>query len=152
MVGGFGGLGGTCPASNGGRRSCGGARHLRGVPRITNKKTIQVQKDRVLRGLGTDARATGGGEGLAGIGGKRRVQYGRGGSRVSCGPRRTVNVTKTGKWMEKKKTTNPAKKKGLEKKEKLFSQWCSGGSTHDPNQEGSESRPLNHRYLRKGPT
>ena len=41
---------------------------MRGVPRITNKKTIQVQKDRVLRGLGTDARATGGGEGLAGIG------------------------------------------------------------------------------------
>ena len=41
---------------------------MRGVPRITNKKTIQVQKDRVLRGLGTDARATSGGEGLGGIG------------------------------------------------------------------------------------
>ena len=81
MVGGLGGLGGTCPASNGGRRSCGGARHLRGVPRITNKKTSHVQKDRVLRGLGTDARATGGGEGLAGIG-ARGVCNTVGGGRV----------------------------------------------------------------------
>ncbi len=63
---------------------------------------------------------------------------------MSCGPRRTANMTKAGKWMEKKKRTNPAKKRGLKKNEKLFSQWCSGGSTHDPNQEGSESRPLNH--------
>jgi hypothetical protein len=30
--------------------------------------------------------------------------------------------------------------------------WCLVGSTHDPNQERSGTRPFNHKYLRKGPT
>ena len=90
---------------------------MRGVPRITNKKTIQVQKDRVLRGLGTDARATSGGEGLAGIGARGMCNTVGGGSRVSCGPRRTVNVTKTGKWMEEKKRQ---KRRGWKKKKNFF--------------------------------
>jgi hypothetical protein len=28
---------------------------------------------------------------------------------------------------------------------------CTGGSTHEPNQEGSEGRPSSHKYLQKGP-
>ena len=44
------------------------------------------------------------------------------------------------------------KKRGLQKNQFFFSQWCSGESTHDPNQEGSESRPLDHVNLRKGST
>ncbi len=35
-------------------------------------------------------------------------------------------------------------------KKKCFSQWCSRESTDDTDQKGSESRPLDHKYLRKG--
>ena len=41
---------------------------------------------------------------------------------MSCGRRKTVKVTKTGKWMERKrekKTRDPAKKR-VEKKSKIF--------------------------------
>ncbi len=47
-----------------------------------------------------------------------------------------MNATKTGKWMDGK----------------CGARECSGDSTHEDNQEGSEGRPLSHKYLRKGPT
>ena len=87
---------------------------------------------------------------------KRHVQLGVGGLRVSCERRRTVNRTKTQKSMVrrrgKKNDKSGTKEWWVEKNQKFWSQWCSGGSTPDPDQEGSESRPLSHRYLRKGPT
>ena len=43
-------------------------------------------------------------------------------------------------------------KLSAQKKSKNVHQRSLGESTHDPNQEGSESRPFNHEYLRKGST
>ena len=66
-----------------------------------------------------------------------------------------MDVTKTGKWMERKRRKKNrllAKKMGWEKKSKILTQRSSGESSLDPNQEGSKSRPLDHKYLRKGPT
>ena len=50
---------------------------------------------------------------------------------------------------EKKKKPLFRQKRGVAKKKVLMKNWCSGGSTHDNNQEGSETRPLDHKYLRK---
>ncbi len=52
---------------------------------------------------------------------------------------------------EKTKNNDKSGKKiGSKKKPKSFSQWCSRESTDDTDQEGSEGRPLDHKYLRKG--
>ncbi len=44
------------------------------------------------------------------------------------------------------------KKKGVEKKQKIWSPWYQGGSTFVTFQNASETRPLDHKYLRKGST
>ena len=56
------------------------------------------------------------------------------------------------KAKENKKKTNPAKRGVRKKKKKSFfwSGWSVRGSTDRPLPDGSESRPLDHRYLRKG--
>ena len=77
------------------------------------------------------------------------------GGRGLCGTgARESEVKATGnkKWMDKKKKTNPAKRGVRETKTKHFfwSGWSAGGSTERPFPDGSESRPLDHRYLRKG--
>ncbi len=48
------------------------------------------------------------------------------------------------------KTKNNGKKLVPKKKQFFFSHWCSRESTDDTDREGSESRPLDHKYLRKG--
>ena len=53
---------------------------------------------------------------------------------------------------EKKKKERSGKKRGWDKKKVFWKIWCSGDSTHEHNQEGSQGRPLSHKYLRKGPT
>jgi hypothetical protein len=72
---------------------------------------------------------------------------GRTGGRESA-----VKAKENKKWMEKKKETNPAKRGVRKKKKKSFfwSGWSVRGSTDRPLPDGSERRPLNHRYLRKG--
>jgi hypothetical protein len=74
---------------------------------------------------------------------------------VGCGVRGTKNSEqdknkKIDGEEEKKKKRQIRQKPTFKKKQIFFSQWCSGESTHDPNQEGSESRPLDHVNLRKG--
>jgi hypothetical protein len=156
MVEVLGGRGATCPASNGGRRSCGRHRHWRRVPARRNNETSLAQKDRVLiEGVSNAHKSHGWGGSVGGDRGKRHVQLGVGWLSVSCERRRTVKRAKTRKWMVRrrgKKNDKSGRKEGLEKNQKIWSRWCSGGSTPDPDQEGSESRPLDHRYLRKAPT
>ena len=50
--------------------------------------------------------------------GKTCVQSGGGGCRVSCGGRKRMKVTKTGKWMERKRRKKNEQKK--KKKSKIF--------------------------------
>jgi hypothetical protein len=70
---------------------------------------------------------------------------------VSCGARRTVNVTKKTKSMVRKRKKK-RQKEGVAKKLFFFFTVVLGRIDHDPNQEGSESRPLDHVNLRKGST
>jgi hypothetical protein len=44
---------------------------------------------------------------------------------------------------EREKKRQIRQKEGLQKNEKRFARWSSGGSTPDSNQEGSEARLLN---------
>ncbi len=63
-----------------------------------------------------------------------------------------MKVTEKENWEEKKKSTNPAKR-GVRKKEKRnWSHWYSGGSTIEAFPVESETRPLDHKYLRKAST
>ncbi len=64
---------------------------------------------------------------------------------------RDKNMKMDGEEKEKKKR-KIRQKDELEKIKKLFSFWCSGGSTYDHDQDDSEGKPLDHRYLRKGST
>ncbi len=66
------------------------------------------------------------------------LKFGRSGLSRTGGRETLVKATENKKWMVTKKNTNPAKR------------WPVGGSTDRPLPEGSESRPLDHRYLRKG--
>ena len=66
---------------------------------------------------------------------------------VRCGGQVDVKITQNRNWTETTKKKNSGKKK---KKKSLL--WSLGGSTLEPNQEGSERRPLNQRYLRKATT
>ena len=91
-----------------------------------------------------------GGGKVGGNMGNTRVQWGGRGWLVACRGQRQVKVSekeKQTKWMAKK---DPAKK--MEKKiNKKVHGKCLGESTHHPNQEGSEARRFNHKYLGKGP-
>ena len=63
-----------------------------------------------------------------------------------------VKATENKKWMVTKIKTNPAKRgvrTNQKKKNFFWSGWSVGGSTERPFPDGSESHPLNHRYLRK---
>jgi hypothetical protein len=112
-------------------------------------------KRQSFEGVSNAHKSHGWGGSVGGDRGKRHVQLGVGWLSVSCERRRTVKRAKTRKWMVRrrgKKNDKSGRKEGLEKNQKIWSRWCSGGSTPDPDQEGSESRPLDHRYLRKAPT
>ncbi len=65
--------------------------------------------------------------------------------RVSCGGRRTVaerdKNRKVDREEEKKKNKKSDKKMGWKNMKFVFAKWSSGGSTPDPNQEGSDSSP-----------
>ncbi len=63
---------------------------------------------------------------------------------MSCGGRRTVNVTKTRKWMERKrrkKTTDP-QKKGLEKKVNFLVSMVLGRIDPSPQSRGLQGPPF----------
>ncbi len=53
--------------------------------------------------------------------------------------------------MERKRTKKNDKSAKKKKKSKFVFWGGSGESTHETDHEGSQSSPLNHRYLRKGP-
>jgi hypothetical protein len=73
---------------------------------------------------------------------------------VACGGESEVKATEkeeTTKWMARKKKRQIRQICPTKKKSKNVHQRSLGESTHDPNQEGSDGRPFNREYLRKGP-
>ena len=118
------------------------------------QRDIVRAKKQSLEGVRTAHKRHGWGGSVGRDRGKRHVQWGVRGLRVSRERRRTVNRAKTQEWMVRRRGTKNDKfgtKEPLEKNQKIWSRWCSGDSTPDPDQDGSEDRPLDHRYLRKGP-
>jgi hypothetical protein len=68
---------------------------------------------------------------------------------VACVVRRNKDSERDKKdKIDGEKEEKKRQKEGVAKKSILFSQCCSGESTHDPNQEGSERRPLDHENIR----
>ncbi len=90
-------------------------------------------------------------------GGYGEHMYAMGCTGVACGVRGRESSEghskgRNNKMDGKKKKRQIRQNCPTKTKSKNVHQRSLGESTHDPNQEGSEGRPFNHEYLRKGPT